>query len=68
MYYIYFLYSETADKYYVGHSEDPRPCLFRRHERKFFLPHRMQHPTGNVFTPAFNELIVMNFFHVAYGL
>ena len=23
MYYIYFLYSETADKYYVGHSQDP---------------------------------------------
>ena len=23
MYYIYFLYSEAADKYYVGHSQDP---------------------------------------------
>ena len=23
MYYIYFLYSETADKFYVGHSQDP---------------------------------------------
>ena len=23
MHYIYFLYSETADKYYVGHSQDP---------------------------------------------
>jgi putative endonuclease len=23
MYYIYILYSETADKYYVGHSSDP---------------------------------------------
>jgi putative endonuclease len=23
MYYIYFLYSKTADKYYVGHSENP---------------------------------------------
>ena len=23
MYYIYLLYSETADKYYVGHSQDP---------------------------------------------
>ncbi len=23
MYYIYFLYSQAADKYYVGHSQDP---------------------------------------------
>ena len=23
MYYIYFLYSAEADKYYVGHSQDP---------------------------------------------
>jgi putative endonuclease len=23
MYYIYFLYSKTANKYYVGHSQDP---------------------------------------------
>ena len=23
LYYIYFLYSKTADKYYVGHSQDP---------------------------------------------
>ena len=23
MYYIYFLYSAIADKYYVGHSQDP---------------------------------------------
>ena len=28
MFYIYIIYSESADKYYVGHSDDPSRRLF----------------------------------------
>jgi len=37
MYYIYFLYSESADKYYVGHSQDPFKRLEQlRHAKGIF--------------------------------
>jgi predicted GIY-YIG superfamily endonuclease len=45
MYYIYFLYSESADKYYVGHSQDS----FKRREQ-------LRHAKGIFYTSFFGPL------------
>ena len=33
MYYVYILYSEKCDRYYIGYSEDPERRLEERHNR-----------------------------------
>ncbi len=35
MFYIYFLYSETSDKYYVGHSNDPERRVVEHNTKDF---------------------------------
>ncbi len=35
MFYIYILYSKTADKYYVGHSDDPDRRLIEHNTKPF---------------------------------
>ena len=35
MFYIYFIYSKIANKYYVGHSDDPERRLIEHNTKEF---------------------------------
>jgi putative endonuclease len=54
IYYIYFLYSETADKYYVGHSQDP----WKRLEQHLSN-------SGNKFTGSYHDWKLKAVFEVS---
>jgi putative endonuclease len=55
MFYIYFLHSKKANKYYVGHSEDP----WRR-----FKQH--QENSGDKFTGSYNDWELVAVFKVSH--
>ena len=54
MYYIYFLYSEAADKYYVGHSQDP----WKRYEQHLSN-------SGHKYTGSYHDWRLMAVFEVS---
>jgi putative endonuclease len=54
MYYLYFLYSHEADKYYVGHSENPW-------ER--FLQHATN--SGHKYTGSYHDWKLMAVFQIS---
>jgi putative endonuclease len=55
MYYIYFLYSEAADKYYVGYSQDP----FKRLEQHLSN-------SGDKYTGSYVDWKLKAVFEVSY--
>lgn len=44
MYYVYILYSEKIDRYYIGYSADPEKRLFERHNRGLVKARRSGSP------------------------
>jgi len=54
MFYIYFLYSKSADKFYIGHSEDPGKRVVKHNS-----------DTGNTFTKKFRPWILIYDFPVS---
>ena len=54
MFYTYILYSENADRYYVGHCEDLTQRL-ERHNNKMVLSTKSYTPWRLVYHETFNK-------------
>ena len=55
MYYIYILFSETADKFYVGYTQSPKERLWKHNKQEHF----------NTFTRKFRPWKMMALFEVS---